>query len=191
MAYCMTYNNIVLLYPKHISMLGKIMINCIQCNELFYARHKAKACSLKCKILSNVNKTVNGCWLYKNSASGPYGKIRWNKKWHSAHRVSYEQFVGPIEKDKWVCHKCDVPKCVNPEHLFIGSASDNRRDCLQKGRSNLLGEKNHFAKFTNDQVAEIRILKKEGFTYERLQRIFNCSMPYILYVVKNRIRLKE
>ena len=187
MASCMAYQYVLSSNQTISNLSGIMMINCIECKIPFYARHTGKACSLKCKILSNIVKIDNGCWLYKNSTSGAYGKVRWERQWFSAHRVSYEQFIGPIEKGKWVCHKCDVPKCVNPDHLFIGSASENRKDAVSKRRV-MLGEKNHLSKFTDAQIKEMRKLKEDGFTYARLQRIFNCSMAHLFYVIKNRFR---
>ena len=181
---CMSYNSLVVSNPN---LLEDDMKNCIQCNVEFYGRHCGLACSLKCKILSNIQKQENGCWIYKGATSGPYGKIRWNVKWHSAHRISYEQFVGPIQKDKWVCHKCDTPKCVNPDHLFLGSPSDNHKDAIAKKRVPI-GEKSHWAKFTDKQIKEMRLLKQEGFTYERLSIIFNCSYTFVCDVIKKKIR---
>lgn len=163
------------------------MKNCVVCFQEFYARHIGKTCSLKCKIFDGIQKQDNGCWLYKNATSGQYSKIRWNKKWYLAHRISYETFVGPIDLNKWVCHKCDTPKCVNPDHLFLGSASDNRRDAVNKKRTPF-GEKNHFSRFTDIQVEEMKLLRSEGFTYLRLSKIFNCSFTYIYKVLKNQIR---
>ncbi len=183
----LAYNTALISNPK---ITGFDMKNCIECEKSFYARHSAEACCLKCKILSNIQKTDQGCWLYKKSCSGAYGKVRWQSKWYSAHRISYEQFVGKIPEGKWICHKCDTPKCVNPEHLFVGSASDNRKDAVKKRRV-ALGEKNHFAKFTDKQIEEMRLLNIEGFTYERLSRIFNCSYTFVYNIINNLNRIKN
>lgn len=163
-------------------LIGEYMI---ECAHKYYDPNCL--CNVREKILGNIEKTETDCWLYGKSTAGDYSKLRWKGKWHSAHRISYESFVGPIPKKKWVCHKCDIPKCVNPEHLFIGSASDNRKDAVNKKRVPM-GESNHFSKFTNDQIKEMRFLKEEGFTHERLMKIFNCSMAYIREIVNNRLR---
>lgn len=166
------------------------MGNCIVCGITFKKTSIRKTCSKKCQLLSCIEKQENGCWLYKKSTSGAYSKFRWERKWFSAHRISYEVFNGKIVDDKWVCHSCDNPKCVNPKHLFLGDASENRRDALSKNRIPI-GEKCHFSKFSDTQICEMRLLKKEGFTYERLSRIFNCSIVHIFNVVKNSIRKEK
>jgi hypothetical protein len=181
----MAYNNVIESYPINQGVLS--MKNCGHCNVSFHARHCSEFCSLKCKILGNIEKKESGCWLYKKSSSGMYGKVRWQCKWFSAHRVAYEQLIGEIPKEMWVCHKCDTPKCVNPEHLFLGSASENRLDALKKRRV-VVGEDHHLARFTDKQTEEMRLLKAEGFTYERLSRIFNCTISHLQYVIKNKIR---
>lgn len=162
---------------------------CSYCKNEFQNRSKEIGCSLKCKLLGDIRKEGD-CWLFKNSSCGEYSKIRWNAKWHLAHRISYEVHNGPIPKGKWICHKCDTPKCVNPDHLFIGSASENRKDAVSKKRVPM-GEANHFSKFTDIQVNEMRQLHEEGLTYERLTRIFNCSFAYVKYIMGNKIRKKE
>jgi len=142
---------------------------------------------IKKKILAGIRKTDSGCWLYKNSTYGAYSKMRWSGVWYSAHRASYEIFKDRITNGLWVCHSCDTPKCVNPEHLFLGSAKDNMRDARKKKRTRA-GEDNHLSRFTDEQIEQMRLLKNEGFTYDRLQKIFNCSMAHIYNVVKGLIR---
>lgn len=79
----------------------------------------------------------SGCWLWQGYTSGKegYGRIIVNGASLRAHRVSYEAFIGPIPEGMLICHKCDTPLCVNPNHLFIGSNQDNQRDASAKGRS--------------------------------------------------------
>jgi hypothetical protein len=79
----------------------------------------------------------SGCWIWVGSQNkGGYGVIHFDK-WSnlSAHRASYMMFKGPIHKGMYVCHKCDVPSCVNPDHLFLGTASDNNKDKVLKNRN--------------------------------------------------------
>lgn len=166
---------------------GGCMRNCIICNVVFANVGQEKSCSVKCKIIQCSEKQGSGCWLWKSGSTGGYGKLRYKMKTTSAHRSSYTAFVGPVPEGKWVCHKCDKPLCVNPDHLFIGSPSDNRRDAIDKKRIPV-GEDSHLSKFTDDQIEEIRFLKKEGFTYSRLMRIFACSLPHIYNIVHNIYR---
>lgn len=107
------------------------------------------------------------CWLWTGDrSSGGYGRITdfWKKR--LAHRVSYEIHVGPIPPGKQVCHRCDVPLCVNPRHLWVGSAKDNSQDAVAKGRHVtqrpvdrrvLRGEENVRSVLTDDDVRAIRL----------------------------------
>ena len=78
----------------------------------------------------------NGChiWTGVKSPKG-YGVTSLNSKSVRAHRVSYTIYNGEIPHGMLVCHRCDNPPCVNPAHLFIGTASDNEQDKLSKGRN--------------------------------------------------------
>jgi hypothetical protein len=102
-----------------------------------------------------------GCWLWDGPVGGQpprwgYGKMKHGGITMSAHRVSWELHRGPIPAKMWICHKCDVPRCCNPDHLFLGNASTNALDAVSKGRTNTLGEKNRHAKLTAEQVIAIR-----------------------------------
>lgn len=89
-----------------------------------------------------------------------YGRIKIRGKSVKAHRLSYQIHVGSIPEGMLVCHKCDRPICVNPEHLFIGTNLDNQRDCIAKGRQAIrIGEQAATAKLTSAQVLEIRLLR--------------------------------
>lgn len=89
--------------------------------------------------LSNYEVVKSGCWIwqgavftYKNKL--PYGQSRKNGKPITAHRLFYQEHTGPVPDGVCVLHKCDNPRCVNPEHLFLGTNLDNTRDMIAKGR---------------------------------------------------------
>lgn len=94
--------------------------------------------SIEERFMSHVEKT-DTCWIWKASCIStglPYGLFRWSKtRYGTAHRYSHELFIGPIPKGLCVLHRCDNPRCVNPQHLWLGTYTDNNRDAVAKGRS--------------------------------------------------------
>ena len=106
----------------------------------------------------------SGCWLWLGTCSSfGHGHIRLGGKLFLAHRAAYEMFVAPIQDDECVLHKCDVPSCVNPSHLFVGSKKDNSRDMVQKNRhkpSGVKGTTHGMSKLTEAQVAQIKQVKR-------------------------------
>jgi hypothetical protein len=83
-----------------------------------------------------------------------------------------------------ILHRCDHPLCFNPEHLFVGTASDNMRDMAAKGRHRgPRGETHHKAKLTADQVREVRRLRSEGLTYQRIGDAFGVTKQQVGNIV--------
>ena len=99
----------------------------------------------------------SGCWIWKGaSLKAGYGVIKFKTKMVLAHRLSYEMSKGSIPAGMQVCHRCDVPSCVNPNHLFVGTNSDNCVDKVLKGRDNSLKMERHLrSKLTQENVLHI------------------------------------
>lgn len=92
--------------------------------------------------------TESGCWLWTGCCDRDgYGTLSHysdgKRKRYRAHRASYFAFKGHVPDDLFVCHKCDVPGCVNPDHLFLGTALDNTRDMIEKGRDGYRAKETH------------------------------------------------
>lgn len=92
------------------------------------------------KFWNNIQKT-DLCWIWtgeKNAAG--YGKLRVAGKYTPAHRFMMTIILKfkPIPKDMLVCHRCDNPSCVRPDHLFLGTSSDNAKDAYHKGKLKIL-----------------------------------------------------
>jgi len=174
--------------------------------------------TLKDRFWENVDK--NGpimphvdtrCWIWTGANTQGYGVIRAEGPSRSmirAHRLSYEIHCDSIPDKRQVCHKCDNPPCVNPEHLFIGTHADNAKDKVNKGRSRKgqstsawvvrgnqhhtrripgiqKGELNNNAKLTSEQVISIRQRYSHGSIYQReLAEEFGVTQTLIGRIVR-------
>lgn len=142
------------------------------------------------EILSRIEYDTNGgCWLWaRSTVPGGYGKLRRVR----SHRASYEAFKGPIPDGLFVCHKCDVPACVNPDHLFLGTSRDNIDDMVAKGRQcrwngRREGHQNPRAKITEDQA---RAILHSSDSRAALVAQYGLSPAAICYI-KRRVTWKH
>ena len=125
----------------------------------------------------------NDCWIWLGAKSKKgYGRFKINGKLYSPHRIILELEGIKIPNNLFVCHKCDNPSCVNSKHLFIGSRSDNMKDCFKKGRL----VNNAKRKLNLNQIKEIRKLIKEGLTEREIAKRFSIS-----YQTVNAIKHKK
>lgn len=130
----------------------------------------------------------SGCWLwtgYTDKKMG-YGMI-WNAgTMVLAHRASYEIYIGKIDGGLHVLHRCDVPCCVNPNHLFLGTNIDNVNDKVKKGRSaSLKGEKHPGRVLTEKDVLSIRS-DTESSHYE-IAKIFGVDRSTVGYIKSKKL----
>lgn len=162
------------------------------------------------RFWAHVEKTPT-CWLWHSEKR--YGLFYTNSQQWGAHRFSWTLANGPIPDGLWVLHHCDNPPCVRPDHLFVGTGVDNRRDCVAKGRASSgeqhwtnthpekratgdrnglrlhparapMGERNAGSVVTADVVMEIRRLHEdEGISRRDLEQRFGLSKSQIGKIV--------
>lgn len=136
---------------------------------------------------------MSGCWLWMGAATARgYGHMYFHGRFEKAHRIAYLLFRGEIPDGHHVLHKCDTPSCVNPDHLRVGTAKENIRDCMAKGRdrrgSFSSGEKHPHMKLTDQQVSEIRARKGGRGLGSALAREFGVGPSVISDIRRNKVR---
>lgn len=121
------------------------------------------------KFWSYVDKSDKlGCWRWRGGISGDgYGSCLIGGKRLGAHRASYLIAHGDVPMGLCVCHHCDNPKCVRPDHLFIGTYKDNMQDAVNKGR--FVG-----TSIPESEVSHVALLYKTKTTQE-IGLIYGCS----------------
>ncbi len=123
-----------------------------------------------------------GCWNWTaTTVKGGYGMLGPDRRNSSyrvnilAHRFSYEHHMGPIPDGSIVCHSCDNPSCVNPEHLFLSTTKGNMKDMEVKGRARILSK---------DKVRLACKMIRDGYSQTRVAAFFEVSRPTLDRAIK-------
>ena len=136
--------------------------------EIIYLMNRIKITKkeVQKRLLDRV-EYVGDCWLSTRGGVGEYTTICLSRTFYLTHRVAYWVYHEDPQ-DGVVCHKCDNPKCINPDHLFLGTQEDNMNDMANKGRA-CRGENQHMSKLTEEQVRCIKY-HESGFQSEIAER---------------------
>ncbi len=180
---------------------------CEHCNTPFtrtpseIARGRTRFCSRQCSTTHrtipieirfwNFVRKTNTCWEWTGCQDRKgYGQINNGTRAILAHRLSWILHFGSDPGVLFVCHHCDNPKCVRPDHLFLGTAADNSQDAARKGRITNgrfthperipRGEKHHATKLTADAVRAIRQALAAGTNRKSIAATFGISMGTLL-----------
>jgi hypothetical protein len=155
------------------------------------------------RLLDRTTENEDGCWICNYSFDGDrYPLMNVYGKTMRCNRIAYELWVGSAG-DKYVCHSCDEPRCINPGHFFLGTNSENMQDMIKKGRQNYpkgdrhgskthpeklsrgkkhseimkrvaaRGEEHGMAKLTEIQVREIRAYRDQRLGYGAIAKLIN------------------
>lgn len=142
------------------------------------------------RMMERTTETETGCVVftgYRNRKG--YSSVRCDGRNEMGHRLAYEVMVGPIPDGMFVCHRCDNPPCVNPEHLFVGSPAENSADMVAKGRSpRQRGEASGKARLTDDDVREMADLRREGVPLKDIAARFGVSGPHVSRILRGKRR---
>lgn len=157
------------------------------------------------RFWAKVQRVDEGCWLWTGHAVKGYGSFMVRGKIVRGSRFSYELHKGPIG-DLYVCHACDNPTCVNPDHLFLGTAKDNLYDAIRKGRFPVprdevkaraslaatgtwfpSGEQHPQARLNAEIILEIRRLHASGaMNQSQMARRFGVAPKTVNHIVHRR-----
>ena len=170
-------------------MFGNLMFLCTNVRTLKQKFMK--------RFFDKIDKTES-CWNFTGANRNGYGCMKFNGALIDAHRISWIIHFGEIPKGLFICHKCDNRKCVNPDHLFLGTQKDNMKDCFNKGRMvcpiliETQFKNNHYPKNTNipiEKAIEVKneVLKINRGTLKNIATKFNVPYQFVRDISCGRI----
>ena len=129
----------------------------------------------------------NGCWMWKGlKQTRGYGVFNYRGQQELAHRMAYRFAYGPIPTEMFVLHLCGKKPCINPKHLYLGTAKDNAQDAIRFGEV-LPGEGHSNSKLTEIQVCQIRKMKVTGYTEIQIAPLFGVSRSLIGLIHRRKL----
>lgn len=163
---------------------------CVRPEHLFVPNQSAIHPNPVSFFWSRIDKSSD-CWLWMGAQMGNgYGSMRVGEKHYFPHRYSYELAFGPIDSGLYVCHRCDTPLCVRPDHLFLGDQFANMQDMWSKGRGDRTtrcrGEDKPNACFSNADVRRIRELLSLGVCQSEIARMYRVHSSTIHRIAAGR-----
>lgn len=136
--------------------------------------------------------TPDSCWLWTAGVNNTgYGRVYDNARGGPvlAHRAAWELTQGPIPDGLHALHHCDVPACVNPRHLYLGTDADNQRDCHTRGRARrALALDNGRAKLSDEDVLAIHSLAAEGLMRVEIAQRFGVNSAHVSRILSGQRR---
>lgn len=140
--------------------------------------------SVRERLESYIYYGLDGCWYWTGGLCCGYGIVSIDDKSRRAHRVSFQIYKGIDPQNKFVCHTCDHPSCINPDHLFLGTAKDNSQDMARKLR-HTFGEKSHKAKLSETDVLKIKELSNQHPS-RYVAKLYNLEKTAVLRILRKK-----
>lgn len=135
------------------------------------------------RMKTKIKKLKNGCWEWLGcTKQGNYGVIRAKRRNYLVHRLMFELYLKEDIQGKYVCHRCDNPICCNPQHMFIGSQTENMKDAVLKKRMKY-GEDHYARKLCEDDVIKIRKMRNTGLSFRKIAEKFLVSYSCITGII--------
>jgi len=162
---------------------------CLVCGKPQKRIGAPHVCSEKCRLYFYIKK-VGDCWLWTGAKGRRgYGKMMANGKTCVASRESYKIFKGPIPENKFICHTCDMPACVNPAHLWVGTPKQNAEDMVKKNRQSK--NTKPAAKLSWEAVKEIKDLRSRGMIMKDIAILYRIKPSAIQAILAGKTWVKK